>query len=122
MPWIAVEASLDAAEERAPSSPRDGPPLEGVTVLLVEDERNTLEAMQLTLEGRVASIRCPTLLTMAEDDPLSHGAEALLAELACDKTLLRFTAAEGAGRHCEMSNRSLANLRMLDWLEAKLGP
>jgi dienelactone hydrolase len=79
-------------------------------------------AMQLTLEGRVASIRCPTLLTMADDDPLSHGAEALLAELACDKTLLRFTAAEGAGGHCEMSNRSLANLRMLDWLEATLGP
>jgi alpha-beta hydrolase superfamily lysophospholipase len=77
-------------------------------------------AMAMTLEGRVGLIRCPTLLTTAEDDPLSDGAEALLAELSCPKTLLRFTAAEGAGGHCEMSNRSLANLRILDWLDATL--
>ena len=44
----------------------------------------------------------------------------LFAELGCPKTLLRFTAAEGAGDHCEMANRSLANLRMLDWLAATL--
>jgi alpha-beta hydrolase superfamily lysophospholipase len=77
-------------------------------------------AMAMTLEGRVGLIRCPTLITTAESDPLSHGAEALLAELTCPKTLLRFTAAEGAGGHCEMSNRSLANLRILDWLDATL--
>ena len=79
-------------------------------------------AMAMTLEGRVGMIRCPTLLTTAENDPLSHGAEALLAELACPKALLRFTAAEGAGDHCEMGNRSLATLRMLDWLEGILAP
>jgi hypothetical protein len=74
-------------------------------------------ATAMTLEGRVGQITCPTLLTMAESDALSQGAEALLAELRCPKTLLRFTAAEGAGGHCKMGNRSLANLRMLDWLD-----
>jgi alpha-beta hydrolase superfamily lysophospholipase len=77
--------------------------------------------MRMTLEGRVADIRCPTLLTTAEDDALSHGAPELFDELACPKTLLRFTAAEGAGGHCEMANRSLANRRILDWLDATLG-
>ena len=67
-------------------------------------------------------IRCPTLLTTAEDDPLSHGAEALCAEMTCPKALIRFAAAEGAGDHCEILNRSLANMRMLDWLDATLGP
>src|SRR6478609_6458704 len=58
-------------------------------------------AEAMTLEGRVGTIRCPTLLTTAENDPLSHGAAALLAELSCPATLLSFTAAEGAGDHCE---------------------
>lgn len=79
-------------------------------------------AMQLTLEGRVADIRCPTLLTMAENDPLARDAGTILAELRCPKALLRFTAAEGAGDHCEMRNRALANQRMLDWLDGTLGP
>jgi pimeloyl-ACP methyl ester carboxylesterase len=80
------------------------------------------DALAFTLEGRVGLIRCPTLLTTAENDPLSAGAPALHDELACPKTLLRFTAAEGAGDHCEMSNRSLLNRRVLDWLDATLGP
>ncbi len=73
--------------------------------------------MAMTLEGRYGEIRCPTLLTTAENDPLSYGAERVLGQLKCPKTLLRFTGAEGAGEHCEMRNRSLANLRILDWLD-----
>jgi pimeloyl-ACP methyl ester carboxylesterase len=75
-------------------------------------------ASALTLAGRLERIRCPTLLTAAENDRLSAGAERLLAELECPKTLIRFAAAEGAGEHCELYNRSLANRRMLDWLDA----
>ncbi len=78
-------------------------------------------AMQFTLEGRVGDIRCPVLLTLAEEDRLSQGAPALYEELTCPKTLLRFTAAEGAGDHCEMRNRTLAMGRMLDWLDDTLG-
>ena len=42
--------------------------------------------------------------------------------LRCPKTLLRFTAAEGADGHCEMKNRSLLNRRVLDWLDEQFGP
>ena len=40
-----------------------------------------------------------------------------MAALTCDKTLMRFAAAEGADGHCEMQNRSLLNARVLDWLD-----
>ena len=79
-------------------------------------------ALTFTLDGRIDGIRCPTLLTMAEDDRLARGAPALLDRLTCSKTLVRYTAAEGAGDHCEVANRSLANRRILDWLDATLGP
>ena len=75
----------------------------------------------LTLEGRVADIRCPVLLTTAEGDPMSKGAEALAAELPGPATLLRFTSAEGAGDHCSMRNRTLLNRRVLAWLDETLG-
>jgi len=74
-------------------------------------------AAAFTLDGRAEAIRCPVLLTAAEQDPLSQTAERVLAALTAPKTLLRFTAAEGAGDHCEMRNRSLLNRRALDWLD-----
>jgi hypothetical protein len=74
-----------------------------------------------TLEGRYGDIRCPTLLTMAEDDVLSQGAPAMLEKLSCPKALLKFTSAEGAGDHCEMQNRSLLNRRVFDWLDGVFG-
>jgi hypothetical protein len=116
-----VEAALEKSSQASPSMHwkliQRG--------LWVHGARSLLDyvqaAMAMTLEGRVGGIRCPTLLTLAEEDALAQGAEALFAELTCPKTLLRFTSAEGAGEHCEMGNRSLANLRMLDWLDATLG-
>ena len=74
-----------------------------------------------TLGDRAADIRCPTLLTMAENDVLGKDAPALSEKLTCPKTLLRFTAAEGAGDHCEMQNRSLLNRRVFDWLDGVFG-
>lgn len=70
-----------------------------------------------TLEGRLEAIRCPTLATAAENDPLSRGVAAAFERLACPKQLIRFTAAEGAGAHCEMGNRALLNRRVFDWLD-----
>ena len=78
-------------------------------------------ASAFTLDGRAEAIRCPTLLTAAEDDALSQTAGQVLDALTCPKTLIRFTAAEGAGDHCEMGNRSLLNSRALDWLDETLG-
>jgi pimeloyl-ACP methyl ester carboxylesterase len=75
---------------------------------------------QYTLQGRVESVRCPTLLTVAEKDGRAASAQEVYDALRCPKTLMRFTAAEGAGDHCEMQNRSLLNLRVLDWLDPTL--
>jgi pimeloyl-ACP methyl ester carboxylesterase len=76
-------------------------------------------AEQFTMDERAELIRCPTLVTMAENDSLSAKAPSFLEALTCPKTLLRFSAIEGAGDHCEMQNRSLLNRRTLDWLDKR---
>ena len=120
-PGTLLEAALEQAVKASPHM-RWALLQRGVWVHGVKSLGEYAEAaLAMTLEGRVGDIRCPTLLTTAENDPLSQVAEALLAELACPKALLRFTAAEGAGDHCEVQNRSLATLRVLDWLDATLG-
>lgn len=88
----------------------------------VNDLRSYLASTELfTMRGRAELIRCPTLITQAENDALSAGAEAFFDALRCPKTLMRFSAAEGAGGHCEMGNRSLLNGRVLDWLDEQFG-
>jgi hypothetical protein len=72
------------------------------------------------LEGRLDAISCPTALTAAEADPLARSADQVYEGLRCPKTLLRFTAAEGAGDHCEMRNRTLLDQRAFDWLDEAL--
>jgi pimeloyl-ACP methyl ester carboxylesterase len=84
----------------------------------VNSLRGYLRSAELfTMDGRVESIRCPTLVTVAEGDALAASAQPFYDALMCPKRLIRFTAAEGAGGHCEMQNRSLFNLRALDWLD-----
>lgn len=84
----------------------------------VDNLRDFFASAELfTMKGRAGLIRCPTLITQAENDILSAGAGAFHGALTCPKTLMRFTAAEGAGGHCEMGNRSLLNRRVLDWLD-----
>lgn len=70
-----------------------------------------------TMRGHAEKIACPTLITQAEGDPLGARALQFVDALTCPKTLMRFTAAEGADGHCEMQNRSLLNHRVLDWLD-----
>jgi pimeloyl-ACP methyl ester carboxylesterase len=79
-----------------------------------------VEIERFTLEGRVDDIRCPTLLTAAQNDPLAKDAQRLYDALKCRKTLAAFTAASGAGDHCEMMNRSALNRTVLDWLDEVL--
>lgn len=62
-------------------------------------------------------ISCPTLITAAEEDPIAAGAPMLLAAINAPKRLVRFTAAEGAGGHCEGAARTLYHQRMFDWLD-----
>jgi len=66
-------------------------------------------------------IGCPTLLTQAENDPISAAALKLHDALTVErKTLIKFTAAEGAGDHCEASGRRLFHQRAYDWLDETL--
>jgi dienelactone hydrolase len=89
----------------------------------VDNLRAYLASAELfTMRGHAERIRCPTLVTMAEHDPLAAGANAFLEALRCPKTLMRFTAEEGADGHCSMQNRSLLNQRVLDWLDEQFGP
>jgi hypothetical protein len=68
----------------------------------------------------VAEIRCPTLVTAAESDPASSNAKELYDALTCPKRFIQFRDADGAGDHCEMVNRSMANRQILDWLDETL--
>ncbi|KUL94570.1 lysophospholipase [Bosea sp. WAO] len=88
----------------------------------VDNLRDYFASAELfTMTGRAEAISCPTLITQAENDVLGNGAGAFFDALTCPKILLRFSATEGADRHCEMGNRSLLNRRVLDWLDEQFG-
>ena len=78
-------------------------------------------AKDYELSSVVDRIRCPTLVTQAENDPVSRFAGRLYEALRCPKELLRFTEADGAGDHCEAMARSLFHQRSFDWLDETLG-
>jgi hypothetical protein len=69
------------------------------------------------LSAAAGKIRCPTLVTQAEGDPLAKDASKLYDALTCPKTLVRFTNAEGAVDHYEGMARSLFHQRAFDWLD-----
>jgi alpha-beta hydrolase superfamily lysophospholipase len=69
------------------------------------------------LSDRLGAIRCPTLVTMAENDPVAAFAGRLYDALTCPKAFVRFTGAEGAGDHCEALARSVYFQRAYDWLD-----
>lgn len=68
----------------------------------------------------VGEITCAALVTAAESDAASSNAEDLFDALPGPKGFLRFHEADGAGMHCEMLNRSMANRQILDWLDDTL--
>lgn len=75
-----------------------------------------------SLAGGIAEqIQCPTLVCEAEDDMFFAGQpQELYDHLTCPKTLMRFTAAEGAGAHCHTGAQRLAFGRIYDWLDETL--
>ena len=75
------------------------------------------------LDGYAQMIRCPTLVTHAEGDDIGASAPQLFDALTvADKTLIRFTAAEGADDHCETGARTLFDTRAFGWLDQRLRP
>jgi hypothetical protein len=69
-----------------------------------------------------ANITCPMLTTDPEDEQFWPGQSRQLYDLLrAPKTLMPFTAAEGANWHCEPMAPVLRSHRILDWLDATLG-
>ena len=73
-------------------------------------------APQYSLKGIEDRIQCPTFVCSAEGDDLSADAQKFYDALACPKQYYRFSAAEGAGQHCESGARALFHARAFDWL------
>ncbi|MGW4519653.1 alpha/beta hydrolase family protein [Amycolatopsis sp. NPDC004378] len=87
------------------------------------DREFVAKYLEYTLEDGVAEkIECPTLVCEAADD-LFFGGETeteprrLYAHLNAPKTLLTFTAEEGADAHCHVGAQRLASGRIYDWLD-----
>jgi alpha-beta hydrolase superfamily lysophospholipase len=73
-----------------------------------------------TLTGRAEQITCPTFVCHADADDIGDSAPQLAASLRCPHQLVTFTAAEGAGDHCEAGARSLYHARSFAWLDSVL--
>ena len=72
-------------------------------------------------DGIAEKIACPTLVCEAEDDLFFKGQpQQLYDHLTCEKTLVKFTKAEGAGAHCQVGASRLSFARMFDWLDETL--
>ena len=64
----------------------------------------------------------PLLITSPEGEQFWPGQAEELASLTQDvSTTVRFTAAEGAGEHCQPLARTLTAQRMFDWLDDRIG-
>jgi Prolyl oligopeptidase family len=77
--------------------------------------------MQYRLGDEVAQIDTPLLITDPEGEQFWPGQpQQLYDRLPGPKELVRFTAAEGAGRHCEPLAPALRDARVFDWLDRYL--
>lgn len=69
-------------------------------------------------DGIAERIECPSLVCAGTEDGFFQGQPELLYEhLTCPRTLLRFTADQGAGAHCQVGAQRLAYARVFDWLD-----
>ena len=79
------------------------------------------EVLKYRLGDEVANITTPLLITEPEDEQFWPGqSQALHDLLPGPKELVRFTAAEGASRHCEPMGLAVRDARVFDWLDRYL--
>ena len=70
------------------------------------------------VEKLVAQILCPMFIADPDEEQFwPRQSRQLFEALTCPKTLVRFSAEEGADSHCEPMARSLYDQRMFDWLD-----
>jgi hypothetical protein len=79
------------------------------------------KVMEYRLGDEVGQIETPLLVTEPEGEQFWPGqSRALYDRLPGTKQLVRFTAAEGAGGHCEPMGSALRDARIFDWLDGYL--
>jgi hypothetical protein len=75
------------------------------------------EVLKYRLGDEAKDITTPLLITEPEDEQFWPGqSQALYDLLPGPKELVRFTAAEGASRHCEPMGLAVRDARVFDWL------
>jgi pimeloyl-ACP methyl ester carboxylesterase len=120
-PPVAAIDEVIAQPERAPTSLR-WMTLNGLWTLSVTTGQEMADAFaEYNLAPVVEQISCPTLVCEAEADQFFRGQpQQLYDALRCPKTLLKFTAAEGAEEHGHEGALTLFHQRMFDWLDDTL--
>lgn len=79
------------------------------------------EVLKYKLGDEVKEITTPALITSPEDEQFWPGqSEELYRMLPGEKKLVKFTAAEGANRHCEPMGLGIRDARIYDWLDGYL--
>jgi hypothetical protein len=72
---------------------------------------------QYNVRDVIKQIQCPIFIADPDDEQFWPGQSKEVYEaLVCPKTIVRFTAEEGANWHCEPKARGLYDQRMFDWL------
>jgi pimeloyl-ACP methyl ester carboxylesterase len=119
-PAAAIDLVI-ARPAQAPSSLR-WMALNGLWTLAVTTGQEMVDAFaKYDLTPVVERITCPTLVCEAEEDQFFKGQpQKLYDALRCPKTLLKFTAAEGAEEHCHEGAMTLFHQRLFDWLDDTL--
>ncbi len=86
----------------------------------VFDVYKAVEQYRLTDE-QITQITTPVFVSDPEDEQFWPGqAQSLYDKLCGPKAIAKFTAAEGADRHCQPMGRALTDQRMFDWLDETL--
>jgi Esterase FrsA-like len=114
---LAADPEMDASLEGFLAKPRD---LEFYGARMAAMGAPTFGAWlraldTYTLEGRAGMITCPTLVTESEGDFASQS-QLLYDALTCEKQYRSFTAAEGAGGHCEGMGQRVWQQAAFSWL------
>ncbi len=93
----------------------------GLQVHGVSTPLDYFEALKdFRLAEHAAKISCPTLVCYAEGDDISASAPQLFDELTCERDLVQFRAADGAGDHCEIGARQVFWSTAFAWLDGVL--
>ncbi len=75
------------------------------------------EVRRYNLRDVIKQVKCPVFISDPDDEQFWPGqSQEVYDALDCPKTIVQFTAAEGANLHCEPQARSLYDQRMFDWL------